>query len=211
MNKLLKEKVVQDVEEPSRIFEGNNIQRVALFLGTSRNNAVLDEHRKAANSLAAQIAAWSASQPPERKLWVCSGGKDGIMGAVSEGVARNGEKSLGFGFSLPGRPANNCQHEDFTHLFSDVGLRDFWLFYKAEVIIAFPGGLGTLAELFDALLYMQIGLRKKVPIFLYGSKFWNSVMNTAMLVEHGLVSDNDLEQLRLCDNIDEISRLLLPQ
>lgn len=198
----------RDVEIPHEIFSLNEIHRVALFLGTSRDCQAFHEHRESARELAARIVSWSSEQPPERKLWVCSGGKEGIMGAASEGAVSQGGHALGLGFSLPGHPPNHHQQKQFTHQFSALGLRDYWLFSRAEAIVVFPGGLGTLMELFDALLHMQIGVRKQVPVFLFGSDFWRKVINIEALLEQGVVSQHELAQLRYCDDIEEPLRQL---
>lgn len=199
----------RDVEVPHGIFSLHEIHRVALFLGTSRDCPAFREHRESARELAARVASWSSEQPPERKLWICSGGKEGIMGAASEGAVSQGGHALGFGFSLPGRPPNHHQHEQFTHQFSALGLRDYWLFSRAEAIVVFPGGLGTLMELFDALLHMQIGVRKQVPVFLFGSTFWRKVIDTDALLEQGVVSQHELAQLIYSDDLEEVVRTLL--
>jgi uncharacterized protein (TIGR00730 family) len=182
---------------------------VVLFLGTSRDCPALEAYRKPARDLAARVASWSADQPTERKLWVCSGGKEGIMGEISEGVVSQGGHALGFGYALKGRPPNHNQHEKYTYLFSELGLRDYWLFSKAEAIVAFPGGLGTLMELFDALLHMQVGLRKQVPIFLFGGTFWHRAFDAEVLLEQGVVSRHELAQLRYCDDVEEVLQNLL--
>lgn len=199
----------RDVEIPHGIFSAHNIQRVVLFLGTSRDCLAYREHQESAKKLAARVAAWSSKQPAQRKLWVCSGGKEGIMGAASEGAVSEGGHALGFGYSLPGRPPNHYQDEKFTHQFSALGLRDYWLFSRAEAIVVFPGGLGTLMELFDALLHMQIGVRKKVPVFLFGSAFWRKVIDTDALLEQGVVSQHELEQIRYSDDIEDVVCALL--
>lgn len=203
------ETVRRDVEVPYGIFSLHEIHRVVLFLGTSRDCPAFHKYRKSAWEMAARVASWSSEQPPERKLWVCSGGKEGIMGAASEGAASQGGHAIGFGFSLPGRPPNNHQHEQFTHQFSALGLRDYWLFSRAEAIVVFPGGLGTLMELFDALLHMQIGVRKQVPVFLFGSTFWRKVIDTDALLAQGVVSEHEIAQLRYSDNLEEVVRTLL--
>ena len=200
-----------DLERPHRMFEENDIQRVLLMLGTSRNCAAYQSYRDEARSLAAAVSAWSAKQQSQEKIWVCSGGKGGLMSAVSEGVATEGEHALGFGFANSGHPTNHNQHEQFTHLFSELGLRDFWLYHRAVAIVAFPGGLGTLAELFDALLHMQLGMRSKVPVFLYGSKFWRAALNTASLLEHGVASKEDLEAIRFCDTVEDVLKEFLEE
>jgi predicted Rossmann-fold nucleotide-binding protein len=199
----------RDLEVPHGIFMRNDIHRVVLFLGTSRDCPAFHAYRKPARDLAARIASWSSDQAPARKLWVCSGGKEGIMGEISEGVVSRGGQALGFGYALSGRPPNHHQHEKYTHLFSELGLRGYWLFSRAEAIVAFPGGLGTLMELFDALLHMQVGLRKQVPVFLFGSDFRRKAFDAEALLEQGVVSRHELAQLRYCDDAGEVLESVL--
>lgn len=205
----LVEAAIRDIETPAGIYSQHEIKRVVLFLGSSRETPLVKRYRKDAYQLAYRIAAWSATQSAERKLWLCSGGKDGIMSAVSEGVANGGGRSLGFGFALPGRLPNYWQEDGVTHLFSELGLRDYWLFYRAEMIIVFPGGLGTLMELFDALLHMQVGLRNQVPIYLYGSEFWNRAFDLNVFFEAGLISPHEMSQITVCDTPEEVLKDLL--
>lgn len=200
-----------DIEKPAEIFERHQIRRVALVLGSSRETPLVQRYRDDAYQLAERIAAWSAVQVEERKLWLCSGGKGGIMSAVSEGAASVGARSLGFGFALPGRPPNHWQEDSVTHLFSELGLRDFWLFHRSVAVIAFPGGLGTLMELFDALLHMQVGMRKQIPIFLYGSEFWKRALDLNIFVEGGLISSHEISQITICDSPDDVLRNLLEE
>ena len=207
----LVEAAARDIEIPAGIYSRHGIHRVALFLGSSRETPIVQRYRDDAYQLAARVAAWSSAQSAERKLWICSGGKGGIMSAASEGAASEGERSLGFGFTLPGRPPNHWQEDGLTHLFSELGLRDYWLFHRAEMVVVFPGGLGTLMELFDALLHMQIGLRKQVPIFLYGSEFWNRALDLNTFVEAGLISAHEMSQITVCDTPEEVLKdLLIP-
>lgn len=205
----LVEAAIRDIETPAEIYSRHEIHRVALFLGSSRETPLVQRYRNDAYQLASRVAAWSAAQSAKHKLWLCSGGKDGIMSAVSEGAAGAGERSLGFGFTLPGRMPNHWQEDGLTHLFSELGLRDYWLFYRTEIVVVFPGGLGTLMELFDALLHMQVGLRKQVPIFLYGSEFWNRAFDLNVFLEAGLISPQEISQLRVCDTPEEVLKDLL--
>lgn len=193
-----------DLEIPFKIFEQHSINKVLLILGTSRECPSSHLYTPAACELAERVSAWSLKQPPEKKWWICSGGKGGIMSAASEGASSNGSHPLGFGFDLQDRPPNAHQRENFTHQFSALGLRDYWMFSRAKAIVAFPGGLGTLMELFDALLHIQIGLRPEVPVFLFGTEFWSKVVDFQILLDGGLVSKHELRGLRFCDSPDPI-------
>ncbi len=194
----------RDILSPEEIFRKNHVSRTLVILGSSRCTPQMEPYMANARQLAHSVAQWSAKQRPENKLWLVSGGKSGIMEQVSQGALLAGEKSLGFGFRLESHGVNQHQDDDFTHLFTDLGIRDYWLYKNSEAIVAFPGGLGTIMELTDSLLHMQLGMRKKVPMFLFGSKFWNSALNTKLLIQHKVASEEDLDQIKICDRVEEI-------
>jgi len=83
-------------------------------------------------------------------------------------------------------------------------MRKFWFVYLAKALVIFPGGFGTLDELFEVLTLMQTGkVLKKMPIVIYGSEYWNQVLNFDAMVEYGVISKADRELLHFCDTVDE--------
>ena len=195
---------VEDIERPSRIFDEHAIQRVVVILGSGRDTPLTLRYRNDAFEIASRVTAWSRNQSPGDRLWVCSGGKSGVMTAVSEGVVSEGGLPLGFGFDLEDRTTNRFQSPGTTHLFWFPGLRNHWLFQKMVALIAFPGGIGTLTEVYDALLHSQLSLSSRVPIFLYGRDFWSRHVRLDELVTSGLASASDIGTIDYVDTPDPI-------
>ncbi len=83
-------------------------------------------------------------------------------------------------------------------------MRKFWFVYLAKGLVIFPGGFGTLDELFEVLTLLQTKkLKKHIPIVIYGSGYWNQVINFDALVKYGTISETELELFKLCDTVDE--------
>ena len=141
------------------------------------------------------VTEWSKGLTGERHFVVTTGGGGGVMQAVNHGASIAGGKSVGFNISLPFEQAANeyiTRHLvfDFHYFF----MRKFWFVYLAKAIVVLPGGFGTLDELMEVLTLVQTKKpRKTMPIVLYGSEYWKSVINFDELVEWGVVSPEDLD------------------
>ena len=80
----------------------------------------------------------------------------------------------------------------------------YWFVYLAKALVAFPGGFGTLDEFFEVMTLVQTGkLKKKMPIVLYGSAFWDQVINLEAMVEHGTIAEKDLELFHKVDTVED--------
>ena len=157
--------------------------------------------------LSEELTQWSMSLPNghSSRFVICSGGGPGIMEAANEGAHRAGGKSIGLGISLPFEQGvnqyipHNLQFE-FHYFF----VRKYWFVLMSKALLAFPGGFGTMDELFETLTLIQTQKIKKVPpIVLFGSEFWNSVINFDALVEWGTISPEDVNLFRIIDSVDE--------
>jgi uncharacterized protein (TIGR00730 family) len=165
------------------------------------------EYYSDAVRLSEELTKWSMSLPDAHnsRFVICSGGGPGIMEAANEGAYNVGGKSIGLGISLPfeqgvnGFIPHNLQFE-FHYFF----VRKYWFVLMSKALIAFPGGFGTMDELFETLTLIQTNKVKKAPpIVLFGSKFWNSVINFDALVEWGTISPEDLNLFRIIDTVEE--------
>jgi uncharacterized protein (TIGR00730 family) len=140
------------------------------------------------------ITEWSKGLTGERHFVVTTGGGAGVMQAVNHGASIAGGKSVGFNISLPFEQSANeyiTRHLvfDFHYFF----MRKFWFVYLAKAIVVLPGGFGTFDELMEVLTLVQTKKpRKTMPIVLYGSEYWKSVINFDELVEWGVISPEDL-------------------
>jgi uncharacterized protein (TIGR00730 family) len=162
----------------------------------------LAEYYDDAVELSRLLTEWSKGLTGERHFVVTTGGGGGIMEAVNQGAALAGGRSVGFNICLPFEQAANEYITrrlvfDFHYFF----MRKFWFVYLAKAIVVFPGGFGTLDELMEVLTLVQTKKpRKTMPIVLYGSDYWKSIINFDQLVEWGTISPEDLGLFRFIDS-----------
>lgn len=149
-----------------------------------------------ARELARMVTEWSMENSQNgNDFVVCTGGGPGIMEAANRGAHEAGGKSVGFNISLPfeQKPNPYITPElsfDFHYFF----MRKLWFAYLGKALIVFPGGFGTLDEMMEILTLVQTNkLRKKVLVLIYGSAYWNKVINLKALAEFGAISPEDLD------------------
>lgn len=161
----------------------------------------------AAVQLSESLTKWSMSLPEkhQRRFLVCSGGGPGIMEAANRGADNVGGKSVGLGISLPfEQGVNEYIPEDLKFEFHYFFVRKYWFVRLAKALVAFPGGFGTMDELFETLTLVQTKKIEKVPpIVLFGSEFWNDVLNFDALVEWGTISPEDVKLFKIVDTVEE--------
>ena len=162
----------------------------------------LSRYYEDARTLARMVTEWSKGlSKHSRRFIVCSGGGPGIMEAANRGASEGAGISIGLGISLPAEPSHNpyiTRELDFE--FHYFFMRKFWFVYLAKALVVFPGGFGTMDELFELLTLVQTGKSsKKMPIILYGSAFWNDVLGIDTLVKWGMISPQDVDLFRICD------------
>ena len=157
--------------------------------------------------LAEELTSWSMSLNPDdqQRFIICSGGGPGIMEAANLGAHKAGGKSIGLGISLPFEQGINPYIQDSLKFeFHYFFVRKYWFVLLAKALVAFPGGFGTMDELFESLTLIQTGkVRKKPPIVLFGSDFWKSLFNFDLLVEWGTISKEDLNLFKFVDTVKE--------
>jgi uncharacterized protein (TIGR00730 family) len=156
--------------------------------------------------LSRRITEWSLGIPREEdRFYICSGGGPGMMEAANRGAWLAGGKSLGLGISLPFEQQINpyCTPElsfEYHYFF----LRKYWFLYLAKALVVFPGGFGTMDELFEMLTLIQTRKSTKpLPIILFGKEFWNDILNFDAFRKWGVISESDLKLFRMIDSVDE--------
>ena len=127
------------------------------------------------------------------------------MEAANRGAREAGADSVGLNISLPmEQNPNPYQKHELSFEFHYFFIRKFWFFYLAKALVVFPGGVGTMDELFELLTLVQTNKTNKyMPIVLFGSEFWNEVVNFEALVKWGTIAKEDLELFRIFDDADE--------
>jgi len=173
-----------------------------------------------AMALAEEITRWSLGiRDPKRRFHICSGGGGGIMEAANRGARKAGGKSIGLNISLPFEQEHNrYQDRELSFEFHYFFIRKFWFFYLAKALVAFPGGFGTMDELFELLTLVQTRKTRKVmPIVIYGKAYWDRILNFDELVDVGAISPKDMKIFRFFDDVEsaftylkkELTRLYL--
>jgi uncharacterized protein (TIGR00730 family) len=200
---------------PSRTLATRNLTR--LRGGSTRHDAeykaALKRRTKAlewsqyyedARSLAKLLTTWSLSLDSERhRFVVCSGGGPGIMEAANRGAHEAGGKSIGLNIRLPAEQApNRYVTRDLLFHFHYFFMRKFWFAYLAKALVIFPGGFGTIDEMFEILTLAQTNkLSKKLLVILYGTEYWDQVLNLHPLEEWGAIHPVDLKLLCRVDSV----------
>lgn len=162
---------------------------------------------EAAVKLAESLTNWSMNLPEtdRKRFFICSGGGPGIMEAANLGAHIEGGKSVGLGISLPfEQGVNEYIPEELKFEFHYFFVRKYWFMLLAKALVAFPGGFGTMDELFETLTLIQTKkVKEKLPIVLFGSEFWNDVMNFDALVKWGTISPEDIDLFKIVDTVEE--------
>jgi uncharacterized protein (TIGR00730 family) len=159
-----------------------------------------------ARQLAHMLTKWAMDIPPRRRRFVVTtGGGPGIMEAANLGAHEAGGKTIGLNINLPFEQAPNpyitpALNFEFHYFF----MRKFWFAYLAKALVIFPGGFGTLDELFEILTLAQTQkLAKKILVVIYGREYWDRVLNLKVMADAGAISPDDLELFQVVDSPEE--------
>jgi uncharacterized protein (TIGR00730 family) len=166
----------------------------------------LSRYYEDARELAKKLTIWSNSQKTiNRNFIVASGGGPGIMEAANRGAKEAKGKSIGMNISLPFEQyVNDWVDTNLAFEFHYFFIRKFWLVYMAKALIVFPGGFGTLDELFEVLTLIQTEkIKREIKIIVYGSDFWKNVLNFETLIQAGTIKKTDMKLFDFCDNVDD--------
>ena len=164
-----------------------------------------------ARKLAGMISRWAMTLPGRRHRYVItSGGGPGIMEAANRGAYEAGGKTIGLNIKLPfEQQPNPYITPDLNFEFHYFFMRKFWFAYLAKALVVFPGGFGTLDEMFEVLTLVQTQkLAKKITVLIYGSAYWKSVINLDVLAEKGAIGIKDLDLFHYADTPEEAFELL---
>ena len=189
---------LQEAETDLRREPGNPALHKQRRLAERRlaNSRYYDEARR----LSSMIAAHS----DDHRLVVMTGGGPGIMEAANRGAHDAGAASIGMNIVLPHEQLPNPYiTPDLNFRFHYFAIRKMHLIMRARCLIAFPGGFGTLDELFETLTLIQTGKVRKIPVLLFGKAFWERVINFQALAEEGTISGDDLDLFTYVDSAEE--------
>jgi len=161
-------------------------------------------HYENARLFARLVAGYSARRPQADRLYICTGGGPGIMEAANRGAFELGAPTVGLNITLPHeQKANDYVTPSLSFKFHYFAIRKMHFMMRAKALVAFPGGFGTLDELFEVITLVQTQKAKPVPIILFGTDYWKRLLNLDVLVEEGAISPEDLNLFRYCDDPHE--------
>jgi uncharacterized protein (TIGR00730 family) len=227
-------RILAEYTEPLARFRREQIQDTVVFFGSARFHgrteanrnlaeietmaevpalrkkalALVDSARyyEDARRLAFLLTEWSVQIPARRRRFVVTtGGGPGIMEAANLGAQEAGGKTIGLNIHLPFEQNPNpyitpALNFEFHYFF----MRKFWFAYLAKALVIFPGGFGTLDELFEILTLAQTQkLAKKILVVIYGSDYWKRLINFEAMIDAGTISADDLDLFRMVDSPEE--------
>jgi uncharacterized protein (TIGR00730 family) len=230
-------RILSEYLEPLSRFARFNVQDTIVFMGSARLQSrdaaeaalaaaerqgagveaartavALSVYYEAARELARRLTEWSKGLGrDEKRFVVCTGGGPGIMEAANRGASEARGLNVGLTISIPNEEFDNPYVSRELHVhFHYFFMRKFWFVYLAKAVVLFPGGFGTLDELFEILTLVQTRkMRKRVPIVLFGAKYWDEVVNFDALVKYGTISPQDVELFHRTDSIDEAYEIII--
>ena len=185
---------------------GKITTRRRLALRDARAALAMSRYYEEARELARRITVWSLTLGEHpRRFVICSGGGPGIMEAANRGAAEAGGKTVGLSIELP--------HEQWPNSYISPGLnfqfhyffmRKLWFAQLAKALIVFPGGFGTMDELWEMLTLMQTGkLQRRNLILIYGRRYWNRVIDWREMLNWGTINRREYNLLQFADSVDE--------
>lgn len=213
-------RIMAEYLEPEKRFRERNIKHTVVFFGSARiqENAPSPKsqnHYLAAEELAYHLAKWSQEISRECDgFTICTGGGPGIMAAANRGAKRANAYSIGLNISLEfEQEPNDYISPGLNFEFHYFFMRKLWFLYHAKAAVFFPGGFGTLDELFETLTLVQTGkmIDKPLPILLYHREFWEKTINFQNLVKEGLISPGDIDLFHYFESPEEGMTYLKPR
>ena len=161
-------------------------------------------HYEQAREFGRTVAEHGNKLPQKERLYICTGGGPGIMEAANRGASEAGAPTLGLNIALPHEQhANPYVTPELSFKFHYFAVRKMHFMMRAKAMVAFPGGFGTLDELFEVITLVQTRKSTPVPIILFGTDYWKRLINMDVLVEEGAISHEDLDLFQYTDSPQE--------
>jgi uncharacterized protein (TIGR00730 family) len=166
----------------------------------------MSRYYEEARELSHKITSWALTLGPRpRRFVICSGGGPGIMEAANRGAIEAGGKSIGLSIELPHEQfANAYISPELSFNFHYFFMRKLWFAQIAKALVVFPGGFGTMDELWEMLTLLQTGkLPKHNIILIYGRRYWDKILNWKAMVNWGTINEEEYKMLQFADSVDE--------
>src|SRR4030095_11748862 len=201
------EQAAIELQKGNEQIAGVGAESAELAEARSRAEAAvkLARYYQDAVELARRLTEWSKSLTGHRDFIICSGGSGGMMEAANRGASLAGGKTIGFNIQCPHEQGvNSYVSRDLIFNFHYFFMRKFWFVYLAKALVVFPGGYGTVDEFFEVLTLIQTSKpRKAMPVVLFGTEFWDEVLNFDAFVRWGTVSQKELQIFHKTDSVDD--------
>lgn len=178
----------------------------AAKLRRAQQDLMMSRYYEDAVELSKKLTEWSINLGlDQNRFIICTGGGPGIMEAANKGAKLAGGYSIGLNISIPFEQfVNQYVTPQLKFEFHYFFMRKFWFAYLSKALIIFPGGFGTMDELFEILTLVQTGkIKKNLMILIYDEKYWKDILNFDKLADYGMVSKNDLNLFQFCNSIDD--------
>jgi uncharacterized protein (TIGR00730 family) len=230
-------RILAEYLEPLSRFQRRHVQDTIVFMGSARPlseeaaTATLAEAKaagqgieaaqtalrlsvyyEAARELARRLTEWSKKLGgEERRFVVCTGGGPGIMEAANRGASEARGLNVGLTISIPDEEFDNPYVSRELHFhFHYFFMRKFWFVYLAKAVVLFPGGFGTLDELFEILTLVQTRkMRKRIPIVVFGTEYWDDIVDFGAMVKYGVISPGDVELFHRINSVDDAYEVII--
>src|SRR5271157_3702392 len=192
--------------EKTDSFSEKKMQNHRAALRGAKSALEMSRYYEEARQLSHKITSWSLTLGPRpRRFVICSGGGPGIMEAANRGASEAGGKSIGLSIELPHEQfANAYISPELSFNFHYFFMRKLWFAQIAKALVVFPGGFGTMDELWEMLTLLQTGkLAKHNIILIYGRKYWDKVLNWKAMVNWGTINEDEYKMLQFADSVDE--------
>lgn len=206
-------RILSEYLQPLHAFRRHRVHDTIAFFGSARirEQGPLGRYYREARELARLVTEWSVSiQSPGHRFLVSTGGGPGLMEAANRGAQDAGGRTIGLNIGLPHEQRPNPYiTPGLSFQFHYFFMRKLWFAYLARALVVFPGGFGTMDELFEILTLSQtMKLDRKVPVLLYGPEYWTKAVNFDFFVEAGTIDRDDLTLFRLVDTPAEALQIL---
>jgi uncharacterized protein (TIGR00730 family) len=201
-----RDRALLHLKEVRRRAKGRRTPEWRQKVSAARSLVSMSRYYEDARELAHRLTMWSMTLGDKpRRFVVCSGGGPGIMEAANRGAYEAGGPSIGLSIQLPHEEESNRYiTPELNFLFHYFFMRKLWFAQMAKALIIFPGGFGTMDELWEMLTLMQTNkLSSHHLILIYGKKYWDKTINWRHMVRAGTINEREFKLLQFADNVDE--------
>lgn len=204
---------IKDPEEAGRLLVAAKASGDAEQIAAAERGVEMAKYYRDGVTLARMLTEWSTGREAGRKFAICSGGGPGIMEAANRGAAEGNGPSVGLNISLPFEQYPNPYiTERLGFEFHYFFMRKLWFVYLAKAMVILPGGFGTMDEMMEVLTLIQTKkVDRPMPMVIYGTSFWNDVLNFDKLAEWGVISRADLDLFEFMDTPEDAFAYLTQQ